>query len=214
MLPQARGGGHRQSRPQRTQTPPAARPDFGFLGEALNLKPVSLLPSRLRARVSPPPHTCFLRADLVCGEHHVSPQSNVLRSLHTRSLGPALQGTLPGCPGQAFLPSEIAAQASSTNSNRTTLGSFGGGPLICTPSQTFMGRHTWLILKVTGSAELRSGPSQALVSSQIPGGFSVKLPTPGPFGVPPSTCPQVCAPLSPPGWSLGGDLGSTDQSVS
>ena len=71
-----------------------------------------------------------------------------------------------------------------------------------------------MILKVSRSVELRSGPNQALVSSQLPGGFSVKLPTPGPFGVPPMTCPQVCAPLSPAGWSLGGDLGSTDRSVS
>ena len=144
MLPQEREEGHRQSRPsERTQTPPAVHPDFGFLGEALKLKPVSLLPLRLRAQASPPPQTCFLLADLICGEHCMNTQSNVLRSLHTRSPGPALQGTLPGCPGQAFSPSEIAPQASSTNSNSTTLGSFGGGPLICTPSQSGSPRHSW-----------------------------------------------------------------------
>ena len=157
MLPQEREGGHRQSRPsERTQTPPAAHPDFGFLGETLTLKPVSLLPSRLRAQASPPPQTCFLRADLICGEHCMNPQSYVLRALHTRSQGPALQGTLPGCPGQAFSPSEIAPQASSTNSNSTALGSFGGASDLH-PSQSGAPRHSREIHVVTWNGSRQVG---------------------------------------------------------
>ena len=76
-----------------------------------------------------------------------------------------------------------------------------------------------MFVKVAGSVELRSGPHPGSAFSWFPGGFSVTLPTPGvcsslPSGAPLSTCPQGCAPVSPPGWSSGGDFSFTDQSVS
>lgn len=120
-------------------------PDCGFLGEAINLKPVSGFPSLacVHPQASPrPKHACWAQTSSVASAT-LSPQSNVLRSLHTRSLGPDLQLTLPGCPGQDLSPSEIAPQASSTNCYCTTFGIFGGGPLICSPSQSRTLRRSW-----------------------------------------------------------------------